>query len=498
MQINTGERRLERSGRSIRSRIMRHTAWLSVATVLGVGASLAAPVPPALALILSVGEETTTAAPAAVSTSPPALSGTPAPGQSLSCSQGAWSGSPNSFSYSWQRDGVTIAGQSSSTYAVQSSDRGHSVSCRVTARNEGGEYAITQLPAASFQVSFEPDTTSDYLGQEYKGKPISETGDPVPVALGGTTAGVNANLQRGGQISGKVTAAATGIPLKGIDICVAGTVLHFRTCTLSGSGGEYLVSGLPTDSYQVEFESIEAGDNYATQFYSGKTKSTEANPVQVNAGATTAGVNVALTSGGIITGTVTGGEAPLAGAEVCADGHCAITDGLGRYTINNLPSGKYSVSFVPVPESFGLGGLFDSESGEPTPPRQSPYSRRTDNGRPREADGSPATAVVKLGDGSYIAGEVVAKEGGAELPKVIVCAEEQEPGTHCTIPTSAANMRSKDFRTGATRSTSSPSSRSPSARRTTHLSLARQGTLRRTGSRSRQQTSSKPASTPSS
>ena len=58
-----------------------------------------------------------------------------------------------------------------------------------------------------------------------------------------------------------------------------------------------------------------------------------------------------------------------------------------------------------------------------------------------EAGGSPATAVVKLEEGSYIEGEVVAKEGGAKLSKVIVCAEEHEQGTHCTITTSDGKYR---------------------------------------------------------
>ena len=70
------------------------------------------------------------------------------------------------------------------------------------------------------------------------------------------------------------------------------------TCAYSGPTGEYTVSGLSADSYAVEFQTFEPTQNFAPQFYSGKTKASEATPVQVVAGATTAGVNAALTAGG--------------------------------------------------------------------------------------------------------------------------------------------------------------------------------------------------------
>lgn len=64
---------------------------------------------------------------------PPAVSGRAAPGATLICSQGTWTGDGVlSFSYGWLRDGVPIAGQSTNTYIVETADAGRTLACRVT------------------------------------------------------------------------------------------------------------------------------------------------------------------------------------------------------------------------------------------------------------------------------------------------------------------------------------------------------------------------------
>ncbi len=69
----------------------------------------------------------------------PVLFGTPALGQALSCSNGAWTGSPTLlYTYAWQRDGAAIGGASGASYVVQGADQGHSLGCQVTATNSYG------------------------------------------------------------------------------------------------------------------------------------------------------------------------------------------------------------------------------------------------------------------------------------------------------------------------------------------------------------------------
>ena len=68
----------------------------------------------------------------------PSVSGGTHVGQTLTATNGTWSGSPT-FTYSWLRDGTAISPpQTASTYLLASPDATHSVSCLVTATNVGG------------------------------------------------------------------------------------------------------------------------------------------------------------------------------------------------------------------------------------------------------------------------------------------------------------------------------------------------------------------------
>lgn len=81
---------------------------------------------------------------APVNTGLPAITGTATPGNTLSCSQGTWSGSPTSFAYEWRRDGGAIA--TGSTYAVTLADVGHVMTCAVTATNAAGSTTAVSNP----------------------------------------------------------------------------------------------------------------------------------------------------------------------------------------------------------------------------------------------------------------------------------------------------------------------------------------------------------------
>jgi len=77
-----------------------------------------------------------TAAPEA--TSPPSISGSPAAGQTVTCSPGAWTGDPTAYTYQWNRNNLPIAGATSPTYTVVAADQGHALTCSVVASNAGG------------------------------------------------------------------------------------------------------------------------------------------------------------------------------------------------------------------------------------------------------------------------------------------------------------------------------------------------------------------------
>jgi len=109
-------------------------------------------------------------------TGSPSVSGTPALGQMLSCSNGSWSGvTPIKYSVQWLRDGSSIGSASGSTYVVQSEDQGHALSCEVTATNTSGHSSAKSAtvsvpspppppPPPIAKVSFSPSTLVVFKG----------------------------------------------------------------------------------------------------------------------------------------------------------------------------------------------------------------------------------------------------------------------------------------------------------------------------------------------
>ncbi|RWR08132.1 SGNH/GDSL hydrolase family protein [Paenirhodobacter populi] len=99
---------------------------------------------------------TGTAVAAPVNTTPPAISGTPAVGQTLTATEGTWSGAPV-IALQWLRDGVAIAGASGLSYPLTAADAGANISVRASATNAGG--AATATSAAVGPVTDVPVAT---------------------------------------------------------------------------------------------------------------------------------------------------------------------------------------------------------------------------------------------------------------------------------------------------------------------------------------------------
>jgi hypothetical protein len=80
----------------------------------------------------------------------PAVTGTATVGQTLSTTNGTWTGAPApTFSYQWQRNGVNISGATSSTYVLVNADAGNPVRCVVTATNVAGSASANSNATAN-------------------------------------------------------------------------------------------------------------------------------------------------------------------------------------------------------------------------------------------------------------------------------------------------------------------------------------------------------------
>jgi hypothetical protein len=107
----------------------------------------------------------------------PVVSGTTNVGQTLSVTNGTWSGSPTSYAYQWQRctSGGTgcadIAGQTATTYRLAASDYAHKVQVLVTATNSAGSNVATSNQTGVVgdtvapAIAFTSPTTNAFVGR---------------------------------------------------------------------------------------------------------------------------------------------------------------------------------------------------------------------------------------------------------------------------------------------------------------------------------------------
>ena len=113
---------------------------------------------------------TAPAASAAVAPSPltpPVVSGIPQTGQTLSTTNGTWSGTtPLTYTYHWQRcntngsNCVDISGAANQTYTLTSADVGSTIRSRVTATNGAGSASQSSSPTATVKAAASTDTTA--------------------------------------------------------------------------------------------------------------------------------------------------------------------------------------------------------------------------------------------------------------------------------------------------------------------------------------------------
>lgn len=213
-----------------------------------------------------------------------------------------------------------------------------------------GAYAIVGLPTGSYDLNFN-DVGGTYLPQWYNGQSSQANATAVSVTQGTTVTGKNAAMQVGASLAGTVTDASTSAPIASqcVSVYPTGSTNQVATaCT--DSSGNYVVSGLPTGTYNVDFQ---GGGAYVGQWYANQPTQGSSTSVSLTAGSAKTGINAALVQGGKISGTITDASTtkPVAGACVSAydsagDSGYACSAQDGTYTIEGLPaSTSYTVYF---------------------------------------------------------------------------------------------------------------------------------------------------------
>jgi 5-hydroxyisourate hydrolase-like protein (transthyretin family) len=262
-----------------------------------------------------------------------------------------------------------------------------------------------------------------------------------------------------GEITGTVTAAGGGA-LANIQVCAQPVEYETGTykCEITGSAGDYALSGLNEGEYVVYFY---GGLDRVTQYFPGKATYSEAEHVAVTGGGTASGIDAALALAGKIQGHITDAvtHAALNGIEICAvevghgfyeNQHCTSSfSGNGEYTLGGLPAGSYKV-------------LFQAGYGETSPGHygQLNYLTQYFSGKEVEAQASAVSVSAGTATGSVdaamqpggrIAGTVTAASGGAPLQGVGVCASPVKSGSGnstCSTTSADGTYSLVGFRTG--------------------------------------------------
>ncbi len=173
------------------------------------------------------------------------------------------------------------------------------ITTRCATTNANGEYMLSPLVTGEYVVSFSApfEGPLDYATQYYDGQSFYPQANKVAVTTGLTASSIDAAMQPGGNISGRVTAAASGTALEGIEVCVlpVGQGGARERCAETNANGEYTVTQLAAGQDIVELGSpFGKNKSYQREYYGGKASYSEAAPVSVEAEATVSGIDAAL------------------------------------------------------------------------------------------------------------------------------------------------------------------------------------------------------------
>ncbi len=177
-----------------------------------------------------------------------------------------------------------------------------------------GTYSL-EVEAGEWGVEFWPAFTGQNLTyQFFDHRDRWSEADPVVVGEGEAVEEIDAELDPGATISGRVTAAAGGLGLEEILVCAIDATTDELTLCAWTFEGEYELPFLPAGQYKVAFsldrnewfgvEFFEDADGFPTQFWNNQTSLAAANVLPLGVGQAVSGIDARL-------GTTSGGQAAV-------------------------------------------------------------------------------------------------------------------------------------------------------------------------------------------
>jgi protocatechuate 3,4-dioxygenase beta subunit len=297
-----------------------------------------------------------------------------------------------------------------------------------TSTDSQGNYRFTNIAEGAYRLLFR-DPTNAHAFEYYNDSGAPEEATIVALGSEQTITNVNVQLAPAGRIRGAVTIAGQAAPIRFLRAQLKTSLGWYYAMDSENvtSDGVYEISGLPVGVYRVWTYAL-IPDLYTNYFYQGYYFVPDAadlseefpfTKIPLGIGETKT-ANIALVGGpqfdGSLSGQVTAGGAPLAGAKVLLyanDAFCCLdqrpplvsvlTNSDGRYTINGLtassfylgatdPTGLYATTYytahaaptianpiavaegqtinninVDLPLAGAIGGRVTRPNGEPVP-----------------------------------------------------------------------------------------------------------------------------------
>ncbi len=188
----------------------------------------------------------------------------------------------------------------------------------------------------------------------YKGKFAQAKADKVQLRAHKVTRGINAVMQRGGEVSGTVSGSDHRRLKNACAVLTDSSGQEFGQA-VTNAKGDYTITGLDPGSYRlVAIAACTGGvSDYGQIWYPRAASVKKAQVIKVRLGRRTSGINVVLPKLGTITGFVRlGGKTgkPLGG--MCVGvfsptnfeaGGFARSEKSGKYVVEGLPAGSYQV-----------------------------------------------------------------------------------------------------------------------------------------------------------
>jgi hypothetical protein len=139
----------------------------------------------------------------------PVVSGTATVGQTLSTTNGTWSGIPTpTFTYQWQRAGSNIGSATASTYVLVAADAGSTIRCVVTATNTVGSTSANSNSTAAVAATVPgAPTIGTATATSSTAATVSYT---APASNGGATITSYTATSSPGGITGSLSTAGSG------------------------------------------------------------------------------------------------------------------------------------------------------------------------------------------------------------------------------------------------------------------------------------------------